>query len=167
MTSNFQADKITTLTSAANVEVEPIWATLLAKALEGKNVKELLSNVGSGGGAPVAAGGAPAAGGGGGAAAAAAEEEKPKEEEKEESDDDMVRYCLSGIHGLILTLLFRASVSSTKRSSVLWCPLSLHCWVAIRFVSITVMHRMPADSSQNVRVNPVCLCFALRKKPLT
>jgi hypothetical protein len=87
-------------------------------------VKELLSNVGSGGGAPVAAGGAPAAGGGG-AAAAAAEEEKPKEEEKEESDDDMVSYCLSGIHGLTLTLLFRASVSSTKRSSVFRCPLPL------------------------------------------
>jgi len=80
------ADKIVTLTSAANVDVEPIWATLLAKALEGKNVKELLSNVGSGGGAP-AAGSAPAA------ASSAAVEEQPearKEEVKEEeSDEDM------------------------------------------------------------------------------
>ena len=82
------ADKITTLTNAAGVELEPIWASLLAKALEGKNVKDLLSNVGSGGGAPVAAGGAPAAAGGGAAAEAPKEEEK-KEEEKEESDDDM------------------------------------------------------------------------------
>jgi hypothetical protein len=63
---------------------------LLAKALEGKNVKDLLSNVGAGGGAPAAGGAAPAAGG---APAAAVEEKKEekKEEEKEESDDDMVR----------------------------------------------------------------------------
>ncbi|KAL5514531.1 hypothetical protein ACEPAG_1847 [Sanghuangporus baumii] len=82
------ADKIIALTNAASVEVEPIWASLLAKALEGKDVKELLSNIGSGGGAPVAAasavGGAPAA-----AAEAPKEEEKKKEEEKEESDEDM------------------------------------------------------------------------------
>ncbi|THH04090.1 hypothetical protein EW145_g5777 [Phellinidium pouzarii] len=81
------ADKLVALTSAASVEVEPIWAALLAKALEGKNVKELLSNIGAGGGAPVAAGagGTPAAA----AAEAPVEEEKKKEEEKEESDDDM------------------------------------------------------------------------------
>ncbi|KJR81085.1 large subunit ribosomal protein LP1 [Sporothrix schenckii 1099-18] len=55
-------------------------------ALEGKEVKDLLSNVGSGGGAA-----APAAGGAAGGAAAAAEETKEEEkvEEKEESDDDM------------------------------------------------------------------------------
>ncbi|KAJ7781202.1 60S acidic ribosomal protein P1 [Mycena metata] len=81
------ADKIVTLTNGANIELEPIWATLLAKALEGKNVKELLSNVGSGGGAPAAGGSAaPAAGA---AAAAEAPKEEAKEEEKEESDDDM------------------------------------------------------------------------------
>ncbi|TFK21051.1 hypothetical protein FA15DRAFT_682263 [Coprinopsis marcescibilis] len=79
------ADKITTLTDAAGVELEPIWASLLAKALEGKNVKELLSNVGAGGGAPAVGGAAPAAGG----AAAEAPKEEEKEEEKEESDDDM------------------------------------------------------------------------------
>ncbi|KAI0055355.1 ribosomal protein 60S [Artomyces pyxidatus] len=82
------SDKIVALTTAANVEVEPIWATLLAKALEGKNVKDLLSNVGAGGGAP-AAGAAPAAAAGGAAAAAEAPVEEKKEEEKEESDDDM------------------------------------------------------------------------------
>ncbi|KAK4237771.1 ribosomal protein 60S [Achaetomium macrosporum] len=82
------ADKIQTLIKAANVvDVEPIWASLFAKALEGKDVKDLLSNVGSGGGAaaPAAAGGAAAAGG----PAAEEAKEEPKEEEKEESDEDM------------------------------------------------------------------------------
>ncbi|KAL2118552.1 hypothetical protein VTJ04DRAFT_8212 [Mycothermus thermophilus] len=83
------ADKIQAIIKAANItDVEPIWASLFAKALEGKDVKELLSAVGSGGGAAApAAGGAAAAAGG-----AAAEEEKKeeaKEEEKEESDEDM------------------------------------------------------------------------------
>ncbi|KAK0727010.1 60s acidic ribosomal protein-domain-containing protein [Lasiosphaeria miniovina] len=82
------ADKINTLIKAANVvDVEPIWASLFAKALEGKDVKDLLSNVGSGGGAASApAAGAAAAGG-----AAVVEETKAEEkvEEKEESDDDM------------------------------------------------------------------------------
>ncbi|CAK5279772.1 unnamed protein product [Mycena citricolor] len=81
------ADKIVTLTTAAKIELEPIWATLLAKALEGKNVKELLSNVGSGGGAPAAS--APSGAAGGAAAAEEAPKEEAKEEEKEESDDDM------------------------------------------------------------------------------
>lgn len=89
MTKSYQADKITALTSAAGIDVEPIWASLLAKALEGKNVKELLSNVGSGGGAPAAGGAAPSASAGG---AADAPKEEEKEEEKEESDEDMVRF---------------------------------------------------------------------------
>ncbi|KXN93372.1 60S acidic ribosomal protein P1, partial [Leucoagaricus sp. SymC.cos] len=85
------SDKILAITNAAGVELEPIWASLLAKALDGKNVKELLSNIGSGGGAPTAA--TPAAGGApaGGAAEAPKEE---KEEEKEESDEDMVSLFL-------------------------------------------------------------------------
>jgi len=83
------AEKIVTLTNAANVDVEPIWATLLAKALEGKNVKELLSNVGSGGGAPAAGSGVPAASAGPAAAAEAPKEEEKKPEKEEESDDDM------------------------------------------------------------------------------
>ncbi|KAH9946424.1 60S acidic ribosomal protein P1 [Epithele typhae] len=81
------SDKIVALTTAAGVELEPIWASLLAKALEGKDVKDLLSNVGAGGGAP-AVGAGPAAGGAAAAVEAPKEEEK-KEEEKEESDDDM------------------------------------------------------------------------------
>ncbi|KAL0638493.1 60S acidic ribosomal protein P1 [Maublancomyces gigas] len=82
------ADKLNSLIKAAGcTDVEPIWTSLFAKALEGKDVKDMLLNVGSGGGAAAA----PAAGGaatsGGGAAAEAKEEEK--EEEKEESDEDM------------------------------------------------------------------------------
>ncbi|KAL9130869.1 MAG: hypothetical protein Q9175_006920 [Cornicularia normoerica] len=83
-------DKLLTLIKTANVEeVEPIWTTLFAKALEGKNVKDMLLNVGSGGGAAAAPAGA--ASGGGPALDAPAEEEKKaeKEEEKEESDEDM------------------------------------------------------------------------------
>ncbi|KAF8252904.1 ribosomal protein 60S [Wilcoxina mikolae CBS 423.85] len=82
------ADKLTTLVKSANVaDVEPIWASLFAKALEGKDVKDLLMNVGSGGAAPAAAatGGAPAAGG----AAEEKAEEKKEEKEEEESDEDM------------------------------------------------------------------------------
>jgi large subunit ribosomal protein LP1 len=53
----------------------------LAKALEGKDVKSMLSNIGAGGGAPAAAaGGAPAAAAGGAAEPAA---EEKKEEAKE------------------------------------------------------------------------------------
>jgi len=82
------ADKLQTLIKAAKIEdVEPIWTSLFAKALEGKDVKDLLLNVGSGGGAAAAA---PAAGGAAGGAAPAEEAaEEKKEEEKEESDEDM------------------------------------------------------------------------------
>ncbi|KAJ9642351.1 60S acidic ribosomal protein P1 [Coniosporium apollinis] len=83
------ADKLQTLIKAANVQdVEPIWTTLFAKALEGKDVKDLLMNVGSGGGAAAAAPSGGAAAGGAGEAAPEAKEEE-KEEEKEESDEDM------------------------------------------------------------------------------
>ena len=93
------SDKLQTLLKGANCEVEPIYATLFAKALAGKDVKDLLLNVG---GASSAAP-APSGGATGGKtsmsgnvlivapAAAAAEEKKEekKEEEKEESDEDM------------------------------------------------------------------------------
>ncbi|KAH8785556.1 60S acidic ribosomal protein P1 [Diaporthe sp. PMI_573] len=80
------ADKLQTIVKASGNEIEPIWTSLFAKALEGKDVKELLTSVGSGGGAA-----APAAGGAAGGAADAAEapKEEAKAEEKEESDDDM------------------------------------------------------------------------------
>ncbi|KAF9928299.1 hypothetical protein BGZ65_006342 [Modicella reniformis] len=78
------SDKLQTLLKAANVEVESIWITLFVKALEGKDVAAMLSNVGAGGAAPAAASGAPAAGG-----AAVEEKKEEKEEPKEESDEDM------------------------------------------------------------------------------
>ncbi|KAI7886069.1 ribosomal protein 60S [Lichtheimia hyalospora FSU 10163] len=79
------ADKLQTLTKAAGfTEIEPIWFSLYAKALEGQDIKELVWNVG----APAAGAAAGAAAGGAGAAEEAKEEEK-KEEEKEESDEDM------------------------------------------------------------------------------
>ncbi|KAL8780604.1 MAG: hypothetical protein Q9213_006401 [Squamulea squamosa] len=81
-------DKLQTLIKAANIDdVESIWTTLFAKALEGKNVKDMLLNVGSGGGAAAAQ-----TGGTGGVTTEAAPEEtkeEKKEEEKEESDEDM------------------------------------------------------------------------------
>ena len=80
-------EKILTILKAAKVNVEPYWPGLFAKALEGVNVKDLLSNVGSGVGAAGPAAAAPAAGGAAPAAAAAKEEKK--EEPEEESDDDM------------------------------------------------------------------------------
>jgi len=82
------ADKLNTLIKAAKiVDVEPIWTSLFAKALEGKDVKDMLLNVGSGGGAAAAPG---VSSGGGDTAKDAPEEEKKKEEEeKEESDEDM------------------------------------------------------------------------------
>ncbi|KAJ5217648.1 60S acidic ribosomal protein P1 [Penicillium citrinum] len=79
------ADKLQTLIGAAKVpEIEPIWTSIFAKALEGKDIKELLTNVGSAG--PAAPAGGAAAGG---AAAPAEAAEEKKEEEKEESDEDM------------------------------------------------------------------------------
>ena len=65
-------------------EVEPIWFSLYAKALEGQDIKDLIFNVGAAAG-PAAAGSATAAAGG----AAEEVQEEAKAEEKEESDDDM------------------------------------------------------------------------------
>lgn len=82
------AEKIQAIVKAAGVEIEPFWAGLYANALDGVDVKALISNIGSGVGAAAPAGGgapAPAAA----AAAPAAKEEKKKEEPKEESDEDM------------------------------------------------------------------------------
>lgn len=38
-------DKLQTLLKAADVDVEPIWTTIFAKALEGKDVKQILTAV--------------------------------------------------------------------------------------------------------------------------
>ena len=112
-----QGDKIVSLTTAAGCPVEPIWATLLAKALDGKNVKDMLTNVGSGaGGAAIAA--APAAGGAaaGGAPAEEKKEEK-KEEEKEESDGEWIAHAFIEVSRLTFALRPQTtwdSVCSTK-----------------------------------------------------
>ncbi|KAK9453807.1 60s acidic ribosomal protein-domain-containing protein [Dipodascopsis uninucleata] len=82
------SDKLLSLTKAAGVEVEPIWASLFAKALEGKDIKDMLTNVGSAGAAPATATGAAGAG----AEVVAEEVAEEKVEEKEESDDDMGMY---------------------------------------------------------------------------
>lgn len=54
----FQGEKIQTILKAASVDIEPYWPGLFAKALEGVNVKDLITKIGSG------VGSAPAAGGG-------------------------------------------------------------------------------------------------------
>ncbi|XP_050078817.1 60S acidic ribosomal protein P1 [Anopheles maculipalpis] len=81
-------EKIATILKAANVDIEPYWPGLFAKALEGIDVKSLITSIGSGVGSGASA--APAAAAGGAAAPAAAEKkEEKKEEEPEESDDDL------------------------------------------------------------------------------
>ncbi|CEP61297.1 ribosomal protein P1 LALA0_S02e11254g [Lachancea lanzarotensis] len=79
------SEKLLSLTNAANVPIEGVWADIFARALESQDLKSLLVNfsAGSAAAAPVAGGAAAAAGGD-----EAVEEEK-KEEAKEESDDDM------------------------------------------------------------------------------
>lgn len=86
---SFQGEKIQTILKAANVDVEPYWPGLFAKALEGVNIKELITNIGSGVGSGAPAGGAAQSAAPAAAAAAPAKEEKKKESEPEESDDDM------------------------------------------------------------------------------
>merc|ERR1712179_778406 len=79
------AEKISTVLKAAGVSVEPYWPGLFSRALEGVNVKELITNVGSSAGS----GPAPAAAGGAAPAEAKEEKKEEKKEESEESDDDM------------------------------------------------------------------------------
>merc|ERR1711931_34960 len=79
-------EKMAKIIAAANVNVETFWPGLFAKALQGRNIGDLICNVGS---AP-AAGAAPAAAAGGDAPAAAEEKkEEKKASSDEESDDDM------------------------------------------------------------------------------
>merc|ERR1711998_340708 len=68
------ADNLKTLTNAANASVETYWPMMFEKALDGKDINDLLTTVSSGAGAAVAAG--PATDGGA---------EEAKEEEKKES----------------------------------------------------------------------------------
>lgn len=81
-----QGEKISTILKAANVDVEPYWPGLFAKALEGVNVKDLITNIGSGVGAagPAAAVAEVVA-----APAAKKEEKKVESEDEDGSGDDM------------------------------------------------------------------------------
>ncbi|KAJ6566889.1 60s acidic ribosomal protein-domain-containing protein [Mycena capillaripes] len=82
--SEITSEKILALTTAAGVDIEPIWATLLSKALEGKNVKEMLSTIGVGSGpaAPSGAAAAPVTG-----ATAASDEPAAPADDGNDSDD--------------------------------------------------------------------------------
>lgn len=39
------AEKLQKLLKAANIDVEPIWATIFAKAIEHKNIKDILTTI--------------------------------------------------------------------------------------------------------------------------
>merc|ERR1712119_159797 len=72
------AERLESVVKSANVEVESYWYSLFAKALEGKDVNELVSNAGSA---------APSSGGADGATAPVVEEKK--EESDDESSEEM------------------------------------------------------------------------------
>lgn len=78
------SENLQTVLGAAGASVEAIWTQVFAKALEGKDLKDILFSMAAGASAGPAAAGAAAPG-------AAAEEAAAEEveEEKEESDDDM------------------------------------------------------------------------------
>ncbi|CAI4057395.1 hypothetical protein SKDZ_04G1130 [Saccharomyces kudriavzevii ZP591] len=78
------SDNLLAITKAAGANVDNVWADVYAKALEGKDLKQILSGFHNAGPAV----GAGAASGATAAAGDAAEEEK-EEEKEEESDDDM------------------------------------------------------------------------------
>jgi len=82
------AEKITTILKAANIEFEPIWPTLFARALTGINIKDLVTKIGSSAAAAPAAA-APAAAAPAEAKKEEKKEEKKKEPEPEEEDEDM------------------------------------------------------------------------------
>merc|ERR1712037_67756 len=71
-------EKMAKIISAAKVNVEAFWPGLFAKALQGRNIGDLICNVGS---APVA--------GGAGAPAEEKKEEKKDDSDESGSDDDM------------------------------------------------------------------------------
>eukprot|EP00127_Corallochytrium_limacisporum_P005981 Clim_evm58s215 gene=Clim_evmTU58s215 len=103
------ADKMSKIIAAAGIsDVESFWPRMFARALEGKDIKDMLTNVGAAG--PAAAGGAAAGGAGGDAGAPA--EEAAKEEEEEEEDDDMGfgRY----------SLLYEAGIASVRMALKLY-----------------------------------------------
>jgi large subunit ribosomal protein LP1 len=88
-TNSIEEENLVSVASAAGVELEPIYAKIFAKALNGKDLSNLLGalQVGSGGGGHAAAAAhAPA---GDKKEEKASKKEEKKEEEEEEGDDDM------------------------------------------------------------------------------
>lgn len=89
---------------------------LFARALEGIDVKQLITNVGAGVGSAPAAGAAPAAAA---ADSAAKEEKEEKKEESDMSDDDMGFGKFEMFSGLLYatcTRLFGESIVCEKES---------------------------------------------------
>eukprot|EP00922_Rhytidocystis_sp_ex-Travisia-forbesii_P022019 GHVS01032238.1.p1 GENE.GHVS01032238.1~~GHVS01032238.1.p1 ORF type:complete len:122 (+),score=39.02 GHVS01032238.1:77-442(+) len=85
-----QANMSKLITASENT-VEPYMPILFARALQGKDIGQLLTASGSVGGG---GGGAPAAGGGGAAAAPEAAKKEEKEEEVEEEEEDDLGFSL-------------------------------------------------------------------------
>jgi large subunit ribosomal protein LP1 len=83
------ADKIQTLCKAADVPVDAIWPKLFAKALQGKDIGALLSNIGSASATASVGGGAPTTTESSDKGEKEEKKEEKKEESEEESDDDM------------------------------------------------------------------------------
>lgn len=87
------AEKIVTLTQAASMEVESIWPSLFARALQGIDIRQMvLASLGSGAeGAGAPSGGATGTGATTDGATEEKKEEEAKKEEPEEdsSDEDM------------------------------------------------------------------------------
>ena len=80
------SEKLLAITKAAGANVDQVWADVFAKAVEGKNLKELLFSFAAAAPASGAAAGSASGAAAGGEAAA---EEAAEEEAAEESDDDM------------------------------------------------------------------------------
>ncbi|KAG0675782.1 hypothetical protein C6P40_001474 [Pichia californica] len=78
------SENLQTVLTAAGASVDSIWTSVFAKALEGKDLKDILFSMAA---AAPAAGSASA--GADGSAGASEEAAADVEEEKEESDDDM------------------------------------------------------------------------------
>lgn len=79
-------ERLQTLLKVADVQVEPYWPGLFAKAIESINLKDLMTNVAAGGGAAAPA---PVAAAAGGAEEKKEDKKEEKKEEEEEEDDDM------------------------------------------------------------------------------
>ncbi len=119
------SDKLNSLAKAAGVNVQAYWPVLFAKFLEGKNVSEMLSNIGSSAAPAAASGAAPAA------APAAGKKEEPKKEEKKESESEgdmgfgFVNYYFLYLLCLFTLLFIAFSVKKTFLKPI--CTFRLQC----------------------------------------